>query len=93
MISYVHNCEVISVQELQSTTGQAKMRQHYELSRRRPEQVVEWFPLKLLQQRRRLPSIHLVEANTDVRWVTMDDGKLRTDWLPSERLNRFLDFY
>lgn len=93
MVRDIHDSEIISVQELQSSTGQSKVGENNELSRRRPEQVIEGLSLELLQKSRRLTSIHLVETNADVSRITVNNSKLGPNGLPSKRLNRFLNFY
>lgn len=35
----------------------------------------------------------MIEADADVGWVPVDDSKLGSDRLPSERLNRLLDLH
>lgn len=93
MVRDIHDGEVISVQELQSSTSQSKVSKHDELTRRRPEQVIERLSLELLQQSRRLPRVHLVETDADVGCVSMDDRELGSNRLPSKRLNWFFNFY
>lgn len=92
MVGNIHDGEIISVQELQTASSEPKVSQHNELAGRAPEQMVEWLPFKLLEQSRCLASIYLIEADTDVRRITMDDRKLGSYRLPSKSLNRLLDF-
>lgn len=93
MIGDIHDCEVIGVQKFQSTSCQAEVCEYNELAHRRPEQVIEGSPFELLQQRRSLAGVDLVEAYTGVRCIAMNYRELHPYGLPRERLYRFLDFH